>query len=382
MKTCLRIPRFLTPREDSETWGVIACDQYAADRSYWKRVAKEVGDTPSSLHMILPRVYWGEDDESAIEEIHENMYTALEQGWLQKEDRGLMLVERTTDNGVRYGILVCVDLEECSFSEGESSMVRAIKRGNPSEAASYLAVRRGAVLEFSHAVICYRDKKDKLVRSLVDEELEEISDCKLMQGGGRLKNYFIPDYIAEDVVQELQKAASPSFAIAEGETYLLAAKQYWDEIKGGLSDRGRRNHPARFAMAEAVNLYSEGVTIAPVHRAAEEVDTEAFCSFFAEHIPCKREGNRLTPYGMGGAECIRKTDELISAYLAKNEGRVAYTQSEEEIEDGVLIVMPAIGKEEIAQYLKKGKLLPSCAFSLGARDEKRFYWEGREISYD
>lgn len=222
-----------------------------------------------------------------------------------------MLVERTTENGVRYGILVCIDLEECSFSEGENSMVRAVKKAKASEAASYLAVRRGAVLEFSHAVICYRDKKDKLVRSLIEEELEEVSDCKLMQGGGRLKNCFIPDYIAEDVVQEMQKTASPAFAIAEGEAYLLAAKQYWDEIKEGLSDRERRNHPARFATAEAVNLYSEGVVLCPVHRAVEEIDIEAFCSFFTEKIPCKRVGNVLTPYGIGGAECIRKTDELI-----------------------------------------------------------------------
>lgn len=59
-----------------------------------------------------------------------------------------------------------------------------------------------------------------------------------------------------------------------------------------------------------------------------------------------------------------------------------YTQSETELADGVLIVMPALGKEDVVQYLKKGKLLPCCAFALGERDEKRFYWEGREISYD
>ncbi|CAD7923925.1 unnamed protein product [Amoebophrya sp. A120] len=54
------VPQILCPNPetvDLEKWAVIACDQYSAERSYWDRVAKNVGDAPSSLHLIYPEAY-------------------------------------------------------------------------------------------------------------------------------------------------------------------------------------------------------------------------------------------------------------------------------------------------------------------------------------
>lgn len=67
--------------------------------------------------MILPEVYLGENDEERIENIHESMRYALEEGWMHKAARGLVLVERTTKAGVRRGLLACIDLEEYSYEE-------------------------------------------------------------------------------------------------------------------------------------------------------------------------------------------------------------------------------------------------------------------------
>ena len=51
----------LIPREaDMTRWSVVACDQYTSEPEYWKRVAREVGDAPSTLDMILPEVYLDE----------------------------------------------------------------------------------------------------------------------------------------------------------------------------------------------------------------------------------------------------------------------------------------------------------------------------------
>ena len=115
----------LLPRKGFRKWAVIACDQFTSDRGYWERVAREVGDAPSAFHMILPEVYLGENDEERIENIHESMRYALEEGWMHKAARGLVLVERTTKAGVRRGLLACIDLEEYSYEEGASSLIRA-----------------------------------------------------------------------------------------------------------------------------------------------------------------------------------------------------------------------------------------------------------------
>ncbi|MDO5491469.1 MAG: DUF1015 family protein, partial [Bacillota bacterium] len=37
-----------------ETWAVVACDQFTSQPEYWERVAKTVGDRPSTFRLILP----------------------------------------------------------------------------------------------------------------------------------------------------------------------------------------------------------------------------------------------------------------------------------------------------------------------------------------
>lgn len=39
---------------DISKWAVIEYDQYTADPSYWNMIAKEVGDNPSTLNLIVP----------------------------------------------------------------------------------------------------------------------------------------------------------------------------------------------------------------------------------------------------------------------------------------------------------------------------------------
>lgn len=389
MKNCLRIPRVLLPDEGFEQWAVIACDQYTSDRGYWERVAKTVSDAPSSLHMILPEVYLGEDDEARIKEIHDNMYTALEDGWVHKLDRGLVLTERTTSSGTRRGILVCIDLEEYSYEAGADTMVRATEAVVPERLPPRVAVRRGAVLEFPHAMVFYRDKKEKLMRSLSEEDLELLYDFDLMEGGGHIKGYFIPEYIAIDVVQELQRYATPAFAVADGNHSIAAAKALWNEIKPSLSEAECRNHPARFAMVEMVNLYDETIVFHPIHRLMKDVDTEAFCDFFMRAVKCERRGKVLFPRAGDGADCVKKTDDAIATYLTSNEGAVDYVHGNEMIngtvpvgEDCVMIAMQGIEKDDVFTVLKKGKRFPRKTFSLGEAKEKRYYLEGREISYD
>ncbi len=50
---------------DLAKWAVIACDQYTSEPDYWERVAREVGDAPSTLHLIFPEAYLGAPDAAS-----------------------------------------------------------------------------------------------------------------------------------------------------------------------------------------------------------------------------------------------------------------------------------------------------------------------------
>ena len=39
-------------------WAVIACDQYSSVPEYWEEVREKVQNAPSSLHLILPEVFF------------------------------------------------------------------------------------------------------------------------------------------------------------------------------------------------------------------------------------------------------------------------------------------------------------------------------------
>ena len=141
MKSCIAIPRIILPRKGFEKWAVIACDQFTSDRAYWKRVEEEVGQEPSTLRFILPEAYLGENDDERIEEIHENMYAALEQGVTEKLLRGAILTVRTTESGVRRGIVAALDLEAYTMEKGVSSPIRSSEEVVPSRLPARVKMR-------------------------------------------------------------------------------------------------------------------------------------------------------------------------------------------------------------------------------------------------
>lgn len=54
------------------------------------------------------------------------------------------------------------------------------------------------------------------------------------------------------------------FVVGDGNHSLATAKAHWDKIKQDLSPKERADHPARFALCEAVNVYDEG-TVSKCH---------------------------------------------------------------------------------------------------------------------
>ena len=388
MSACLRMPRVFLPAEGFEKWAVIACDQFTSDRAYWKRVEQEVGEAPSSLHCILPEVYLGEDDEARLKEIGEYMYRLLESGFLLKYNRGLVFIERTTRDGVRRGVLACLDLEAYSCEAGVSAPVRSSEEVLKDRPPPRVALRRAGPLEFPHALVFYRDKKEKAVKLLLRQELEQLYDFDLMEGGGHLTGWFVPDDIGEDVLQAMHQKGDPQFAVADGNHSVAAAKAYWEEIKKDLSEEERLRHPARFMLAEFVNLYDPAVVFHPIHRLVKETDAEALSDYFMRAVKCRREGNVLIPALPADAESIKKTDALLEEFVRRSGGKIDYVHGKKELyrcaaEEGCVgVLLPPLEKDGFFPYLKGGVNFPKKAFSVGDGKSKRYYMEGREITYD
>src|SRR5437879_9273719 len=113
-RTCFRLPQILLPRPgiDLVKWAVIACDQYTSEPGYWRSVAREVGDAPSTLHLIFPEAYLGAADApSRIRGIQETMRSYLTHRMFVERD-GAIYVERTVGNRIRRGLMLELDLEQ------------------------------------------------------------------------------------------------------------------------------------------------------------------------------------------------------------------------------------------------------------------------------
>ena len=389
MKQCLHVPRVLLPREGFETWSVIACDQFTSDRAYWERVAQRVGGAPSTLRFIIPEVYLGEDDEARIEAIREHMYEALESDQLVKYSRGAVFTERTTRDGVRRGIVAAFDLEAYSCEAGVSAPVRSSEEVLKDRLPPRVALRRAAPLEFPHAIIFYRDKKDRAVKQLLREELETLYDFDLMEGGGHITGSFVPFDLAAEILAAIPQKGEPAFAVADGNHSVAAAKAHWEEVKAGLSSAERaRMHPARLMLAEFVNLYDPAVVFHPIHRLVKETDAEAVAERVLSACGGRREGALVYPALPASAESIRKIDGVLEGCVRAAGGRIDYIHGKKELarlagEEGSLgVVLPPLEKDDFFAGLKGGVNLPKKSFSVGDGKGKRYYLEGREISYD
>ncbi len=127
MTAGIQIPKILLPRPgvDLRKWAVIACDQFTSEPEYWQAVADQVGDAPSTFHLILPEVYLETPEEARhIRSIRQAMEDYLRRD-LFVEREGFVLVERTIGGRTRHGLMLALDLEQYDYSRGSTSLIRA-----------------------------------------------------------------------------------------------------------------------------------------------------------------------------------------------------------------------------------------------------------------
>ena len=366
MSNCFNPANILLPNDciDMEKWSVIACDQFTSQADYWDAVEKYVADAPSTLNVVFPEIYLGTitnqendcnssgdgvkndketgrktkyasmTDDERIKYINTTMETYLTDGTLkQVVADGYVLVERTTESGVRLGIVGLIDLDDYDFDPKKKTLIRATEGTVISRIPPRVKIRENAAIELPHVMLLVDDPIDRqkidgcqgvsqedavniaaVKHGIIEyvyairDTLRKLYDTELMQGGGHIRGYAVEGEAAKQVTEAFAAKQNSCggflFAVGDGNHSLATAKTCWENIKksGKFTDEQLKTHPARHALVEICNLHSEALEFKPIHRLLTNVDVKDMLSFFEAEI---------TKQGLTSTE----GDEIVFEYV-------------------------------------------------------------------
>ncbi len=399
---CLRAGDFLLPAEDIDMtrWPVVACDQYTSQPEYWEKVTEWVGDAPSALRLILPEC-WLPRSAELVPGVHRAMREYLDMGVFSRKVSGLILIRRAIPAGDRWGVLVCVDLEQYDYAADSRSPIRPTEGTIAARIPPRLAVRKDAPLELSHILLLADDPGKTMIEPLAAlcDTLPLLYDTELMQGGGRLTGWAVEDpALVEAFLNAGRELARLSgglhFAVGDGNHSLATARAHWYALREGLSAEERMRHPARYAMVELNNLHDPALLFEPIHRVIFDTPASRVREWLA---PCEPvldlEHPDLVlvhPAGELPLMIQKPLHELpvgtVQQLLDRHrDATIDYIHGEQALRDivseqnAVGILLTAIRKESLFPAVRLNGPLPRKAFSMGEAPEKRYYLEARKI---
>ena len=406
MKTGIKSTKILLPNTDDMTaWACIACDQFTSQPEYWEELAKQVEGKPTTLDLFYPEIYLNDNPEVRIATINANMQKYLSNGTIKELPNGMILTVRSTPYVERrIGIVCAIDLEEYQYSQKSDALIRSTEGTIEERIPPRLKIRKDAEMEFPHVMILFDDERREIAETLYEnrQNLKKLYDFDLNMGGGHIEGYFIEDTNSliekladliktERVVSKYGKDDKFLFAVGDGNHSLATAKAHWNAIKQNLTDAERENHPARYALAELVNIYDEGIYFRPIYRFVFGVDADKFVagmqSVDGGKIRIHANGVTKTVNGKNALpDGIRAVDAYIKNYLEENGGEVDYVHGDDDLKnlvdgraDAVGIMFEEMDKSELFKYVSTTGALPRKTFSMGEGIEKRYYLEGRRI---
>lgn len=404
---------------DLTKWSVVACDQYTSQNDYWERVAQTVGDAPSTLKLILPESQLEDGHfEEHVADINRTMDAYLDQGLFRTLPNALIYVERWLDNKkLRRGLVGVVDLECYDYNAGSSSLIRATEGTVITRLPPRVAVRRNASLELPHIMVLVDDPDKQLIEHLTYEtdRMEEVYDFDLMERGGHITGYLVPEDLQADVCEILNTLARPHdfarkydakgkpvllFAIGDGNHSLAAAKAAYEEKKQHTPQEQWADLPARYALVELVNLHDESLEFEPIHRVCFDVDADELMKDFLAAYPGayygEGEGHTITyvfDTEVGKITIPKPTAQLpvgtlqdfLDQWMQTHSGRIDYVHGDDVTWElgrkpgNIGFLLPAMGKDELFKTVIFDGALPRKTFSMGEAHDKRFYLEARKI---
>jgi len=401
--TTIKAPHILLPKKgvDMTAWAVIACDQFTSNMKYWEDVEKLVGDKPSTLRMMFPEAYLGKvDDAIFISNVNKTIQSYLDTQILEDQGECFILVDRKTSVvDRRLGLVISIDLEDYTYEKGVKSLIRASEATIVERIPPRLKIRENAPVELPHILFLFDDKKRQIIEKLWENrgDFEKVYDFELNQEGGHITGYKITD--TSKVIKQFEELLKENnngllFIVGDGNHSLATAKAHWDKIKVNLTEEERKNHPARYALVEALNIYDEGLIFEPIHRVIFNAN-ESFLPGLRKALGGEYESYTFTPekgkeklmMPKVAPEAYEKVQAYVDSYLKEHkEASVDYIHDEDQVIEiakanpgSVGLVMPALTKGDIFDYIAKDKVLPRKAFSMGHATEKRYYLESQRI---
>lgn len=393
--------KILLPKDNFEKWAVVACDQYTSEPEYWKRVDEYVGDTPSTLRLILPEVYLEEENLNELQaKTVETMNEYLENDVFQSEVDGMIYVERQVDKGYRQGLMTCVDLEQYDYKKGSKSLIRATEGTIEDRLPPRVAIRQKALLELPHVMLLIDDRDNAIFSALKEKATEDdvVYDFSLMENGGHIKGYKVNELFYDELADKLEILKHRNdgflFAVGDGNHSLATAKQCWELIKPTLAEEEMEAHPARYALVEIVNLHDDTLVFESIHRLLENVN-DSQLNNIAQTIGL---GDDLLPYYRNGGQgmflvdynsrlCAAVVQEGLTKFMEENPDiKIDYihgddTASKLSLKEHVItFILPAFDKNVLFATVIADGALPRKSFSMGHAHEKRFYLEARKIT--
>ncbi len=404
---------------DLTKWSVVACDQYTSQQDYWERVAQTVGDAPSTLKLILPESQLEDGHfEEHIADINRTMDEYLDQGLFRTLPNALLYVERWLDNKkLRRGLMGVVDLECYDYNAGSSSLIRATEGTVITRLPPRVAVRRNASLELPHIMVLVDDPDKQLIEHLTYEtdRMEEVYDFDLMERGGHITGYLLPEDLQADVCEILNTLARPHdfarkydakgkpvllFAIGDGNHSLAAAKAAYEEKKQNTPQEQWADLPSRYALVELVNLHDESLEFEPIHRVCFDVDPDELMKDFLAAYPGAHYGDgdghtityvfdtevgKITIPKPTAQLPVGTLQEFLDQWMQTHSGRIDYVHGDDVTWElgrkpgNIGFLLPAMGKDELFKTVIFDGALPRKTFSMGEAHDKRFYLEARKI---
>lgn len=386
----------LLPRVDDMTkWSCIACDQFTAEPEYWREAERIVGSEPSTLRLMLPEAWLGVRDSAAeTRKIYAAMKDYVNRSIFRTVEQSFIYVERTLPSGaVRRGLVGKLDLECYDWAPGSATPVRATEGTVESRLPARVEVRRGATLEMPHIMVFIDDPENSVIPSAAGGEA--LYDFELMLGGGHIRGSRVTGEAAERLTAALEAPeGSVRFAMGDGNHSLAAAKRCWEQIKRNLPESELETHPARYALAEIVNIHDEAVTFEPIHRVLLETAPRGFIEEAAARLP-RGKGQAVTllagrremeiETGMPLGALVALVDELLGDWRREHGGEPDYIHGDEEARalggkpSSVGVLLPRLEKAELFPYITEHGPYPKKSFSIGHARDKRYYLECRAI---
>ncbi len=414
--------RILIPRSDLSLWSTIACDQFTSDPAYWEDVRRMTEGHPSAYHITLPEIYLKESEEATsrrIASINATMRRYLQDDLFTAYD-GMIYVERTLrDGGVRKGLLGLLDLEQYDYHKGASSYIRATEETVLERIPPRVRIRQDASLELPHLMLLTDDPEGLLIEEIAAHkaDYEILYDFDLMKESGHITGYLLNDPALAHVRAVLKTFSDPAyfqdkyhtttsplvFAVGDGNHSLASAKECYEQLKARIGAEEAAQHPARYALAELVNLHDDSLSFEPIYRVLIGADLEDLLHHLRAQAPAFHGGaskpGEISLHFQSGLE--RRTlsipaspgllpvsilQPLLDAYLAEHpEVQIDYIHGLDAVralgsqENHVAITFQGMQKADLFPGIIQGGVLPRKTFSMGHAEDKRFYLEGREI---